>query len=300
MDSPLRLKFWGTRGLISSPRAETAIFGGNTSCIQILYKGHLLIVDTGFGVTNLGEDLMKIIIQHGAKLNIHIFYTHFHWDHIQGLPFFHPIYFKTSTLNLYSPVPSAKTTENLDLLFDGSYSPFSGISSMPSTIHIVELKDTLTIDDMQISFTPIDHGQDASNPSQVLTYAYKFRVPSGETLVIATDHEARTSPINDQFIAFAKDCDLLVHDAQYDDDEYQTRMGWGHSTVQQALSNAIQIKPNKVLLTHHDPSRSDSEIQEIFRHMRSQELFKSLNFEFAREGTVYNVMKSSIASKKVG
>ncbi len=299
MDSPLRLKFWGTRGLISSPRAETAIFGGNTTCMQILYKGHLIIVDTGFGVTNLGEELMKIIIQHGAKLNIHIFYTHFHWDHIQGLPFFHPIYFKTTTLNLYSPAAAKQTTENLDLLFDGSYSPFAGINSMPSTIHFQELKESTKIDDLQVDFVPVDHGSDPQNLVELETYSYKFTAPSGETLVIATDHEAREDFRNNRFVQFAEDCDLLVHDAQYIEEEYVTRIGWGHSTVHQALNNARRIKAGKVLLTHHDPSRSDSEIQEIYRNIKNNNTFKGLNFEFAREGTIYNVVKKSKGTKKV-
>ena len=104
MDSSLKVKFWGTRGLISTPSIDTVEFGGNTSCIQILYDKRLIILDTGFGVSNLGEILMQRIIENKEPLEIFIFFTHFHWDHIQGLPFFHPIYFPSTTIHLYSPI----------------------------------------------------------------------------------------------------------------------------------------------------------------------------------------------------
>ena len=132
----LRVKLWGTRGLISAPGQETAIYGGNTPCVQILHKNNLIIVDTGFGCCNLGEELMERIVVNREELNIHIIYTHFHWDHIQGLPFFMPIYFANTTLNIYSPVPKKVTHSNLDILFDGSYSPFDGLMAMPSEIKI--------------------------------------------------------------------------------------------------------------------------------------------------------------------
>ena len=82
MVSSMKIKFWGTRGLISSPKKETAIYGGNTSCIQIVYKNHLILIDTGFGVTNFGEVLMDRILKKNEELTIHIFFTHYHWDHI--------------------------------------------------------------------------------------------------------------------------------------------------------------------------------------------------------------------------
>ena len=86
----MKLKFWGTRGLISSPSKDTAVYGGNTSCIQLEHKNQVVIIDTGFGACNLGEELMQRILNDGENLQIHIFYSHFHWDHIQGLPFFIP------------------------------------------------------------------------------------------------------------------------------------------------------------------------------------------------------------------
>lgn len=290
MGSTLKVKFWGTRGLISSPRKDTAIFGGNTSCLQVLYGDHLIIVDTGFGVTNLGEELMRKILADQAALTIHIFYTHFHWDHIQGLPFFHPIYFPTSNIYLYSPVPTATSLANLDLLFDGSYSPFEGIRNMPSKINFIELQQKSDLHGLSIEYTPVDHGGDQDNRHEQCAYAYRFTAPDGRNFVLATDHEGRNSPINDQIVHFAKDTDLLIHDGQYSEAEYSSRVGWGHSTIHQALNNALRTEAGKTLLTHHDPSRSDSEIQEMYRDLREESRYKNMSFEFAREDTVYDVL----------
>ena len=287
MGSALRLKFWGTRGLISSPNKDTAIYGGNTSCIQLLHKSDLIIIDTGFGVTNLGEVLMPRILAGQESLTVHIFYTHFHWDHIQGLPFFHPIYFPTSTLNLYSPLSTESMKENLDLLFDGSYSPFAGVDSMPSQVNFISIKESLEVSGLKVSYCPLDHGWHEAN-----TYAYKFEEEeTGISLVVASDHEARASSINDQFISFAKECDLLVHDAQYTEDEYKGHVGWGHSSMKQALENSVKSKAKRTLLSHHDPKRTDNELKKARKDYGKQPAYKDLDFDFAKESVIYTLEK---------
>lgn len=291
MDTSVRIKFWGTRGLFSSPRYETAKYGGNTTCIQVLYKNHLIIVDTGFGASNLGESLMERILQNQEKLQIHIFYTHFHWDHIQGLPFFHPIYFPTSTLNIYSPLKTSFTKENLDILFDGSYSPFAGIDSMPSSIDFHQLGDNgVNIDGLQIQSMQLDHCQSDDRPKKTChTFAYRFIHAECKTkVIIATDHEARPSQTNDKLIEFSKDANLLIHDGQYTNAEYRHREGWGHSTISQALDNALAAKAQHTLLTHHDPRRDDSEIEGLYEQYEREKKYADLNFNFAKEGIVYN------------
>ena len=253
--------------------------------MQILYKDNIIIVDTGFGCSNLGEELMQRILTKNENLNIHILYTHFHWDHIQGLPFFHPIYFPQATLNLYSPRPYETTMENLDILFDGSYSPFDGLLAMPSNVIVQRAKQNMLIDDLKVEFAPLDHGDTEA-------FAYKFTSPDGDSVCIATDHEARNSEINDHLVSFCQNCDILVHDATYNEAEYPKHYGWGHSTAKQALENAAKIKPSKLILTHHEPTRLDRDIFNWHRRLTQYAKFRGIDFEFAREDFEYKISSS--------
>lgn len=285
----LRVKFWGTRGLHSSPRAETAIFGGNTPCVQILYRDHLILVDTGFGVTNLGDELMQRIIQNKESLKIHIIYTHFHWDHIQGLPFFKPIYFNTTEMTLYSPIPSKTMLQNLDILFDGSYSPFESLLTMQARIKLEQVNGPFEIDGLRIEYVKCDHGEDLENVDDDDTYAYKFTSPEGEKVCLVTDHEARQTKRNKELVDFCKGADVLIHDAQYTPEEYLRHKGWGHSSAEMALDNAQKIGAGLTLLTHHDPSHDDQFIQRMHRELSAKKKVKGVAFEFAREEVLYEV-----------
>ncbi len=293
----LRVKLWGTRGLISSPGQDTAIYGGNTPCVQILHKNHLIIVDTGFGCCNLGEELMERIVVNREELNIHIIYTHFHWDHIQGLPFFMPIYFTNTSLNLYSPEPKDVTHEKLDILFDGSYSPFDGLMAMPSKVKISQINQSFEIDGLRINYQAVNHGTDVGNLVEHETYSYRFENEENESIVLVTDHEGRSGLRNNEVINFAKDCNMLIHDAQFTEEEYHKHMGWGHSTARQALNNALKANAASTLLTHHHPDRTDRDILRLNRELIQEKRFNKLKFEFARELIEYEVSKAS--KKKV-
>lgn len=290
MGSTLGLKFWGTRGLISSPRKNTAKYGGSTTCIQVLDDHLLLAIDSGFGIANWGELLMPRILQNHEQLEIHLFFTHFHWDHIQGLPFFHPIYFPGTKLVLYSPVAPEVMFSSLDILFDGSYSPFAGIKSMPSKIEFVQMKDAHTLGSLRIDYAPVDHGRNITTLAQSPCYAYRIDRQDGQSLAIITDHEARPSATNDSLIEFAKDVDILVHDGQYTEREYKNNHGWGHSTMDQARKNALQMGAKQLLITHHAPHRNDKQID--FHLQRLQKLHqgkKAMLLDFAKEGPDYLV-----------
>lgn len=281
----LRVKFWGTRGIIPSPRKSTSVYGGNTSCIQIIHKNEIVIVDTGYGVALLGEKLLERIIVKRENLVIHIFFTHFHWDHVLGLPFFHPIYFPNTQLHLYAPLPEKQIWKNLNVLFDGSYSPFSGIDSMPSKITLHHLKKPITLADMKISFIPVEHHIHGHEKTEGDSYAYRFEADK-KSVVIACDHEAKESETNDKLVEFAKNTNILIHDAQYTDKDVLS--GWGHSTVAQALDNAVRIQPGLTLLTHHDPEREDDEIDALDAEYKAKAQYKNLKFEFAREGILFD------------
>lgn len=288
----MKIKFWGTRGLISSPKKETAKYGGNTTCMQIIHKNQIIIVDTGFGACNLGEELMPKILK-GDNLQIHIFYTHFHWDHIQGLSFFHPIYFETSTINIYSPLPVNVAHSNLDLLFDGSYSPFAGIDNMASAISFHQLNTPVLVGGMTVDSIPLDHGQHNDEGTESHCFALRFTDSDGAKIVIATDHEARPSKLNRDLIEFSKNADILVHDSQYTQEEYKTRIGWGHSTVNQAVENGKRAGVGKVLLTHHHPMRTDAQLDAISDKLKSDPRYNSVDFDFCRETKTYETQGKS-------
>ena len=283
---PLSVKFWGTRGLIASPRRTTAAFGGNTPCIQIQYEDQLVVVDTGFGVTNLGDALLSRILA-GERLHIHVLYTHFHWDHVQGLPFFKPIYFDQTTLSLHSPVPVETMLDNLNILFDGSYSPFESLMTMPAQINLERLVGPLTLGGLKVEYLPVDHASAAAGD----TYAYKFTTPDGNAVCLITDHEAGPTPRNRALVSFAKGVDLLIHDGQYREDEYARHLGWGHSSINRALDNALKIGAPQTLLTHHAPWRDDDELKALRHTFANMGRYRKLAFDFAREDVVYQATR---------
>ncbi len=289
MEPKLAVKFWGTRGLISTPGSENSIFGGNTTCIQIIWKDQLILVDTGFGASVLGETLMPLMLKEKQKFNAHIFYTHFHWDHVQGLPFFHPIYFKSQSLNIYSPAPVEFTKSSLDVLFDGTYSPFSGIDSMAANINIRQLSGSMDISGLEVEHIEINHisMEDQSNISKV--YGYKFTSPEGESICIITDHEATEGKANESVVNFCKNTNILIHDGQFTEEEYKNHIGWGHSSIEAALKNQSLSNAKKCILTHHAPSHDDKFIQEYQRKLVGSPEFVDLNYDFARERVLYSV-----------
>ncbi len=292
----MRVKFWGTRGLISSPRLETAEYGGNTPCIQILHKDQLIMVDTGFGCSILGDQLMERIVKNKESLDIHIFYTHFHWDHVQGLPFFNPIYFPSTTLHLYSPEPPSVTLENLNILFDGSYSPFESLLTMQAKVVIHQLKGPISLgDQLLIEYHNVDHGSAVGDGN---TFGYRFTDEKGHRLVLLSDHEARISITNASIVKWAMNADLLIHDGQYLESEYGHFIGWGHSSVNQALDNALKSNAQKTLLTHHAPFRNDVELNQVKQSLKEIHRYKSIDFDFACEDKVYHVTAQTVKTPK--
>ena len=273
-EASVALRCWGTRGSIPSPGPHTARYGGNTTCFEISVGDRRLIFDAGSGLRLLGMDLLK----NGGEFG-HIFLTHFHWDHIQGFPFFGPLYDPSINLKIVGPKQN-----NIDVrsLFAGQMGPiyfpvpFSVVAATMSFDHLNE--GTLDLDGILLTTFRVKH------PSYVVGY----RVEIGDKVIcFIPDNEIEGDmyPVGPDWRAglvdFCHGADLLVHDSMYTDEEYPQRSGWGHSTFSQSLRLAEEAEVRKLLFTHHDPTRSDDQLDEIVNRTRDDALSRGCSIEMA-------------------
>jgi len=258
----MKVKFWGCRGSIPSPGQNTMRYGGNTTCLEIRQNGGIIIVDAGSGIRLLGKQLMK---ENDIK-EIFLILTHSHWDHLCGFPFFTPAYFPGYKINVYGG-PNAQ----------GS---LRGYLSHQMTAPFFPVDFSL----MKASFT---FGDGCPNMGSIGIvdyfpiplchpnggYGYKFK-KNGKTFVFLTDNE----PIfphpgglsRAEYIEFSRGADLFVHDAQYTDEEYKFTKGWGHSTYEYATQMAIDAGVKKFGIFHHDPDRTDDDLDRYVEMCREQ------------------------------
>ena len=278
----LSIKFYGVRGSISVFGDEYREFGGNTTCIQIMSPdtGRIGILDAGTGIRRLGQDIMSM---ESPQNDLFIAFSHFHWDHIQGLPFFAPAYEKKMHIKILA-LGQHRKIENLKVIFgiqmQTRFFPLT-MEDMGATFSF------LTIDKNTEVFTPPDGipvtltAQRHNHPGGAYSYRYERQ---GSSIVISTDIEHGDS-IDQNIVALAKNTDLLVHDAQFSSEELKTRKGWGHSSYDQAIEVAKQANVKKLIITHHDPDHDDNYLRKMEKWC--QQRFSAC--EFAREGMMISV-----------
>ena len=270
------LTFYGTRGSIPVCDEGFQEFGGNTTCLSIYRhdKKTIAIIDAGTGIRNLGKEMMRNPVKQEA---IVIGFTHFHWDHIQGFPFFLPAYDKETTLNIMS-VGETSEWELRSILrgqMQSEYFPIP-MSKMGGRFTYTNLgSDYVEVNGVKLKMIKQNH------PG--ISYGVRYEL-EGLTLVICTDVE-HEDEISDEFIDFCKDADLLVHDAQYTDEELEQHRGWGHSSYSQALEVAERSNAKMLVMTHHDPDHDDDFLRK--QEKICQERFKFC--ELAREGSKYDI-----------
>lgn len=255
----MQVKFWGTRGSVPVPGPSTVRYGGNTTCLEVKGKdGTHLIIDSGTGIRLLGGELMS----KGPKGPIHVILTHFHWDHIQGWPFFIPAYVPGFEFNIYGRGESAeKLKRAFGYQMRSPYFPVK-FSAQGSEKEFVSLKEgSFNIGTLKIQVIENCHPGGA----------FGLRITEGgKSFVLLTDHEIGLRdrlphPYSD-YVRFAKNAHLLIHDAQFDDEELPQRRGWGHSSHTEALKLALKSDAKKLGLFHHSPSRADSGIDGLILH----------------------------------
>jgi phosphoribosyl 1,2-cyclic phosphodiesterase len=250
------LTFWGTRGSIPVPGINTTKYGGNTTCFEINYNDQTIVVDAGTGIRLLG----KKIIQKGIN-NLYLLMTHVHLDHIMGFPFFEPILDPSISI-LVDGHPSCM--KGLEHIFKNS--EFQGIFP----IAFNELKAKVSYLD-KIMHSPIilQNGIKISSKSlnhQQGSIGFRFDA-NKKSIVIMTDNEL-TEDLGckgnvNNYVEFCKDADILIHDAQYREEEYPRLKSWGHSTNIMAIKLAAKANVKQLMLFHHDPNRTDIELEQI-------------------------------------
>ena len=268
----LQVRLWGTRGTIPTPIAANLGHGGNTSCIQILVPGQpetRLIFDAGTGIRALGHSL-----PHETGRRFHIFFTHFHWDHIQGLPSFGPL-FSRNTIDFHSSLSPDELRRVLQAQMTAPCFPieFDSVSSSRSFHQLAA--DASQIEGVTIEPFALHHPGGATG----------YRISrSGATIVYATDHEHGNAEADGRLLHAATNADILLYDSQYTPESYPQHIGWGHSTWLEATRLAIRAQVKQLVLFHHDPTHDDATLHRIVDQAR--EHFP--NTIAATEGTTLN------------
>jgi phosphoribosyl 1,2-cyclic phosphodiesterase len=296
----MKLRFWGVRGSIPCPGEDTTQYGGNTSCIQVLGGQEIVVLDAGTGIRELGQQLTAA----KKPVRIHLLLTHTHWDHIQGFPFFTPIYSPGNELLVYGPRALEKSLEEA-LMFQMQYSyfPVRGVE-LAARVKFTELgEETFSIGDLEVSTKTMNH------PIRVLAYKFAHK---GRTAIYTGDNEPyfdvladratrvdtgihRRSEFikecNQRVVDFCKGADALVVDAQYTDEEYETKRGWGHSSIGQVLALGQAAEVRKLVLFHHEPTHDDKTLDQIEREARARAQKSKAKFKVigAREGMIVDV-----------
>ncbi len=281
----LKIRFWGVRGSIAAPGPDTAAVGGNTSSVELSAGSTRILLDAGTGLRRLGDELLR----EGSPVRAHLLLSHHHWDHIQGLPFFVPLYLPSTELSVVGPM--AERYSMHDVLSHQMKSPVFPVrlDEVPCRLETREVKsgDRFEIGDAQVRVAKLNH------PGGVLAYRIDWE---GRSVVYATDTE-HYSCVDPALLALAEAADVLIYDAQYTPAEYRgeagpSKVGWGHSTYEDGAKLAHAAGVGSLVLFHHDPRRSDAKVAEIER--LAQGLFT--NSVAAREGMTIDLARRARAA----
>ncbi len=253
-------------------------YGGNTSCVEVRSGKDIIILDAGTGLRALGQSLLQEFKR--GPLNLTLLISHTHWDHIQGLPFFAPLYEARCRLRIVGPRGARKSLINaLTGQMESTYFPVP-FAKLPSNIEIVEL------DDLNFAIgNVLASAQRANHPG--VTVGYRLFAPDA-LIGFFPDTEPRRGGVDRELLDFVRDADVLLLDSQYDRAEYRQHIGWGHGCVDDSVALALKAGVKKLVLFHHDPDHDDKKIDAFVQHARRLVARQKgkLKIEAAREGAI--------------
>lgn len=259
----MEVRFYGVRGSIAVSGAQAARIGGNTSCLEVVSQGHRLILDAGTGIRALGEAMMR----EGGPQRATLFFSHLHWDHVQGFPFFTPGYVPTTELALYGPGPDGARALELVLARQMEPPQFPvPLSTMRSRMTFGAALHGRTVEVGPFRVTPFE----VPHPQGCLGYRVEA---DGHVFVYATDVELSVATLAPELARMMEGADALCLDAQYTPEEYtgvrgMPRKGWGHSTMVDAAQVASAVNARRLLLFHHDPAHNDDMVESMAEEAR--------------------------------
>ncbi|WP_008319093.1 MBL fold metallo-hydrolase [Leptolyngbya sp. PCC 6406] len=276
------IRFWGVRGSIACPGPKTVRYGGNTSCVEMRVGGHLLIFDGGTGLRVLGTKLLSEM-----PLEANMFFTHSHWDHIQGFPFFVPAFVPGNRFNIYGAIaPNGSTIEQRlnDQMLHPNFPVPLQIMGADLKFCDLEVGEPVEIEDIKVENTLLNH------PGEAVGYRVTWK---GCSAAYVTDTEHFPDRPDENVLWLARDADVMIYDATYTDEEYHhektSKVGWGHSTWQEAVKVAKAANVKQLIIFHHDPLHNDEFMDEVAKN--TTEAFPKSTI--AREGMVIDLMAAN-------
>jgi phosphoribosyl 1,2-cyclic phosphodiesterase/FixJ family two-component response regulator len=286
----MRIRFWGTRGSLAKPGPTTVRYGGNTACVEVqAVDGTRIVLDCGTGAHGLGQALLAT----GERpIRGHLLITHTHWDHIQGVPFFAPLFDAGNEWDIYAPRGLGQSLrDTLSGQMQYTYFPVT-LEQLGATIRYHDIVEgVFQAGGVRVATRYVNH--------PALTLAYRLEA-DGVVVVYVTDHEPYSRPAacgagadgiegeDRRHADFLSGADLVIHDAQYTVSEYPARAGWGHSTVDYAVDVALAAGARQVALFHHDPLRDDEAIDRLVVLARARAA-GGLQVRAAAEGLVIDL-----------
>jgi phosphoribosyl 1,2-cyclic phosphodiesterase len=286
IENQFTVQFWGVRGSIPSPGPDTVRYGGNTPCISMQAGDKRLVFDAGTGLHVLGQSWLRQMPLEG-----HIFFTHSHWDHMQGFPFFTPGFVKGNDFHIYGAIaPDGSTIEqrlNDQMLHPNFPVP---LQIMQANLNFYDIRpgQPIHIDDVTVETAPLNH------PGEAVGYRVNWR---GGAAAYITDTEHFPDRLDDNVLWLSRNADILIYDSTYTDEEYHSpktpKIGWGHSTWQEAVKVAQAANVKTLVIYHHDPAHND----DFLDCVGQQAAEKFPGAIMAREGMVLQIPTSVALSE---